>query len=342
MIEDGLTPKQLSKDHFEIPSSKGDTTYTVFKYAHKWQCTCPDHQFRHVSCKHIHAVTLWQRLTDKIQEEQEKKIVAQSGLANEITTCKFCGSADIIRYGKANDKQVYKCKVCARKFVPNQGFEKMWFDPKIITTTLDLYFKCVSLRKISDHLRQCHDLEVNHSTVYRWICKYTELIGTYIETLEPDIGRIWHGDEMKIKVKGEWKWLWNMMDEKTRFHLVSMIAETREGEDAKKKFEQSKKVTSKRPNLVVTDGLAGYKKAFNQEFYDHHQTAKHIADVALQSGLNNSIERMHGSIREREKIMRGIKSMETPIFPGNQIYYKFWAKEESLIVRGEISTNIGV
>ena len=128
---------------------------------------------------------------------------------------------------------------------------------------------------------------------------------------------------MKIKVKGEWKWLWNMMDEKTRYQLVSMIAETREGENAEKTFQQSKQVTSKRPSLVVTDGLAGYKQAFRREFYNHHRTTKHIADVALQSGLNNSIERMHGSIREREKVMRGIKSMNTPIFPGNQIYYNF-------------------
>ena len=88
MIEDGLTPKQLSNDHFEIPSSKGDTTYTVSKYAHKWQCTCPDHQFRHVSCKHIHAVNLWQRLTDKLQEGQEKKIVAPpESVASEELTC---------------------------------------------------------------------------------------------------------------------------------------------------------------------------------------------------------------------------------------------------------------
>ena len=323
MIEDGVTPKPLSKDHFEIPSSKGDKTYVVSKYAHKWQCTCPDHQFRHISCKHIYAVTLWQKLTEKIQEEHEKKIAVSQPELEEIITCKFCGSDRIIRYGKANEKQVYKCKVCARKFVPNIGFEKMWHNPKIVVMTLDLYFKGVSLKKISDHLRQCHGLEVDHSTVYRWICKYTDVIGAYIQTLEPEVGRIWHGDEMKIKVKGEWKWLWNMMDEKTRFQLVSMIAETREGENAEKTFQQSKKVTSKRPTLVVTDGLLGYKKAFNQEFYDHHQTTKHIADVALQSGLNNSIERMHGSIREREKVMRGIKSMKTPIFPGNKIYYNF-------------------
>lgn len=30
---------------------------------------------------------------------------------------------------------------------------------------------------------------------------------------------------------------------------------------------------------------------------------------------------MHGSIREREKVMRGLKAEDTPIIPMNQIYY---------------------
>jgi putative transposase len=74
---------------------------------------------------------------------------------------------------------------------------------------------------------------------------------------------------------------------------------------------------------MVTDGLASYKRAFNSEFYDHHQSCKHIADVGLQESLNNVLERMHGSIREREKVMRGIKIDDTPIIPMNQIYYNF-------------------
>jgi transposase-like protein len=59
----------------------------------------------------------------------------------ESLACKFCGSTDIIKYGKDNNKQNYMCKVCARKFVLNQGFEGMWYKPEIIATTLDLYFK---------------------------------------------------------------------------------------------------------------------------------------------------------------------------------------------------------
>ena len=103
------------------------------------------------------------------------------------------------------------------------------------------------------------------------------------------------------------------MDEKTRFHLVSMITKTRETQDAKKVFRQSKKAGNKKPRVMVTDGLHSYKGAFKKELYDHHQSCKHVADVALQESLNNVLERMHGSIREREKVVRGLKVDETPI-----------------------------
>ena len=222
------------------------------------------------------------------------------------------------------------CKSCARKFVLNQGFEGMCYDPRIVATTLDLYFKGVSLRKISDHLGQFYGLKIDHSTIHRWISKYTDIIEAYVASLEPDLGNVWHTDEMKMKIGGEWRWLWNVMDERTRFQLVSVITKTREIQDAKKAFRKSKEVGGKKPMLMVTDGLNSYKKAFNSEFYDHHQSSKHVADVGLQESLNNVLERMHGSIREREKVMRGIKVDDTPIIPMNQIYYNFIRPHQGL------------
>ena len=76
----------------------------------------------------------------------------------------------------------------------------MKYDPRIVTTTLDLYFKDVSLRKIADHLKQCYSLDIDHSTVYRWISKYTEIIEAYVATLEPELGDIWHTDEMRSRL----------------------------------------------------------------------------------------------------------------------------------------------
>ena len=323
MIENGVEPKQLSQNRFEIPSQSKDLNYIVTCYANSWSCTCPDHQFRHVTCKHIHAVLLWQKLSKKLEEDNKGKSICVPYVKTDFA-CKFCGSQKIIKYGWKSNKQVYKCKDCARKFVMNQGFEGLCYDPRIVATTLDLYFKGVSLRKIEDHLKQFYGLKADHSTIWRWIEKYTSIIESYVATLEPELGNVWHTDEMKLKVKGDWHWLWNVMDERTRFQLVSVITKTREVGDARKAFKKSKEVSGgEKPLLMVTDGLASYRKAFNSEFYDHHQSCKHVADVGLQESLNNILERMHGSIREREKVMRGLKVDDTPILPMNQIYYNF-------------------
>ena len=329
IIENGIEPKQLTHNSFEIPSQSKDLNYIVTCYANSWRCTCPDYQFRHVTCKHIHAVTLWQKLSRKLEEDHKKEFTYGASFSSGIA-CKFCGSSDVIKYGKKNGRQNFMCKSCARKFVLNQGFEGMCYDPRIVATTLDLYFKGVSLRKISDHLGQFYGLKIDHSTIHRWISKYTDIIEAYVASLEPDLGNVWHTDEMKMKIGGEWRWLWNVMDERTRFQLVSVITKTREIQDAKKAFRKSKEVGGKKPMLMVTDGLNSYKKAFNSEFYDHHQSSKHVADVGLQESLNNVLERMHGSIREREKVMRGIKVDDTPIIPMNQIYYNFIRPHQGL------------
>ncbi|RLG17762.1 MAG: hypothetical protein DRO65_04590 [Candidatus Altiarchaeales archaeon] len=51
-----------------------------------------------------------------------------------------------------------RSKFTSAKIVNNGDFLKLKYDPRIITLTLDLYFKGVSLRKISDHLKQFYNL----------------------------------------------------------------------------------------------------------------------------------------------------------------------------------------
>ena len=35
------------------------------------------------------------------------------------------------------------------------------------------------------------------------------------------------------------------------------------------------------------------------------------------------MERMNGEMRDREKVIRGVKSMQSPIFKGSQIFHNF-------------------
>ena len=45
---------------------------------------------------------------------------------------------------------------------------------------------------------------------------------------------------------------------------------------------------------------------------------------------NNQVERLHGSIRDREKTMRGLKVDTTPIIEGHRLYYNFIKPHEAL------------
>ena len=120
------------------------------------------------------------------------------------------------------------------------------------------------------------------------------------------------------------------MDEKTRFQLVSVLTKTRGRQDAKKVFKEAKKVAGKRPRIMVTDGLQSYKKAFKDVFFDYKRYSHHVADAGLEESLNNSLERLNGTVREREKVMRGLKEDHTPIIPMNKIYYNFIRPHQGL------------
>ncbi|MGQ9759143.1 MAG: IS6 family transposase [Candidatus Methanomethylicaceae archaeon] len=250
---------------------------------------------------------------------------------DESSRCKYCGSYEVIRYGsrfnKTGRKQVFKCKDCGRRYVTEDGFAGMKADSKMITSALDLYFKGISLRKVVDHLEQFYSVKVYHSTVLRWIQKYAELINMYVEDFKPELSGIWHTDEMMIKTGGKWSWLWHVMDAETRFLLANLISKTREIKDARRLFQEAKKIARMKPDALATDGLRAYEDAFKKEFFTSKKPrTEHMRLARLGDKVNqNVIERLHGTVRERDKVMRGLKGEETGkiIVDGLKNYYNF-------------------
>jgi hypothetical protein len=50
--------------------------------------------------------------------------------------------------------------------------------------------------------------------------------------------------------------------------------------------------------------------------------AVHVAGVGLQGRLNNNrMERYHGTLKERTKVMRALKTTDTSVLDGQRIYY---------------------
>lgn len=326
IIANGTPITQLDEDTFLVPSQTRNAKYLVRREGENWSCECPDHQFRLVQCKHIYATQLWLALKTKIQT---KTVQVESP---EIPECKFCKSPNVIRYGKKGRKQAYHCGNCNRTFVVDDLFRRLKFDPQVIASTLDLYFKGVSLRKISDHLQQQYGINVNYSTISLWMNRYVKIMGEYVSKVNPELSGIFHADEMKVRVAGEWRWLWSMMDRDSRFILASQISEKREVEDAQRLFAKAKGMMSAKPGQVITDGLQAYKRAFNKEFYTMKgPRTEHVSHIRLAGDMNNNIiERLNGTRRERDKVLRGMKTDETPIREGFDIYYNYIRPHQGL------------
>lgn len=172
-------------------------------------------------------------------------------------------------------------------------------------------------------------------TIENWIKKYTEIMKTYADNLKPNVSQTWRADEVYVKVRGDMKYLFALIDDETRYWIAQEVADSKHIHDARQIFHDAKVIADKRPETLITDGLPAYHKAFNEEFYTNNKPqSQHINAIKL-SGIgntanNNKMERINGEIKDREKVMRGLKIKETPILQGMQIYHNFIKPHEGL------------
>jgi transposase-like protein len=322
---------RLDDRFYRVASQSSDRMYDVVKSKESsgWLCSCPDFQYRHVLCKHIWAV----QFSLKIREQVATRVIEP---ITGIELCLFCKSEKIIkkglRHNKYGDIQRFKCLACGKYFVVNFGFERMKRSPQGITTAMQLYFSGESLRNTARSLRLL-GVQVSHKTVYNWITKYTALMEKYLDKITPQVSDTWATDELFLKVKGNLKYLYAMMDEQTRFWIAQEVAETKYTADVRPLFQAAKAIAGKTPRTLVSDGAANFHEAYNQEFrtLKLDTRTEHIRHIRLQGDYNNNkMERMNGEIRDRERCMRTLERSDTPILSGMRIYHNFIKPHQAL------------
>jgi len=320
--------KRIDDSNYEVLSQSGNGSYLVSQVEGEWICDCPDHRFRKVKCKHAWAV----ELSLKMREQVSENLVIQP--LNSLT-CVSCGSDQIVknarRHNKYGDIQRYLCKTCGKRFSVNIGFEKMKASPQVITSAMQLYFTGESLRNVQKFFK-LQGVNISHVAIYKWIRKYIRLMETYLEKIKPKVSDTWRADELYLKIKGNMKYLFAIMDDETRYWIAQEVAETKYKHDARKLFQLAKKVTGKKPLTLITDGLPAYQDAYTKEFWTLRKPrTKHIRHIKIRGDHNNNkMERLNGEIRDREKVMRGLKKEDTPILKGYQIFHNFIREHEGL------------
>ena len=320
---------RLEERFYKVASQSGQGMYRVTKRLKGgWLCTCPDFEFRNVVCKHIWAV----QISLTVRKEVEARVIEPIS----FEACIYCRSENIIKWGvrhnKYGDIQKFCCKACGKFFTVNLGFEKMKHNPQGITAAMQLYFSGESLRNTARSLHMI-GVEVSPRTILSWIGKYSGLMEKYLAKIQPQLSDTWRADEMFLKMKGNLKYLYALMDDQTRFWIAQEVANTKYTADVRPLLELGKAVAGKKPKTFITDGAANFHEAYMQEFWTKglDTRTEHIRHIRLQGDRNNNrMERFNGELRQREKVMRTLKRTDSPILSGYQIYHNYIRPHEAL------------
>jgi putative transposase len=322
---------------FNVPSQADKSvSYQVKAFGEEWVCSCPDFENRAdtiQACKHIHAVRFWVAAQVELAQKPKPKV-----FSDDAVQCAKCGSIRVVRYGTSAGKQTFKCNDCQARF--REGLIKgAKYSPEMVSLTLDLYFSGMSLRKIARTVNEQYGLSLGATSIYRWIQRYVPIVSEYVNSLTPQLSETWHADELFVKMKGGEKvgraegmaYLWNVMDRKTRFLLASRLSKYRNDTGGIPAFKQAiANAHGSKPEQVVADGLHAYRDSVKFSFGQDGPKLIANAGVRKRHSNNNRIERLNGTLRERVKVQRGWKSMQTPIAEGLRIHYNFVKPHEAL------------
>jgi transposase-like protein len=265
-------------------------------------------------------------------------------------SCPSCSSNKIKKDGKRKTKnrgviQRYKCKDCRLRFVLDDGFYRMRNHEKKVTLCMDLYYNGMSFRKIQEHLKAFYPKNCHYSTAYRWIVKYAQMISNLTDNLPIKSGQEIQVDEMEYhrrqvhKKKGVSKdWFIDSIDVQTRFMVNSKYFKSRGQVEIKEVLAKVKYKTEGYVTTVTTDGYTSYEKVVKKTWgYNNKKCRYNVfhkkVTASKGEGFNLFIERLHNSIRERTKTMRGFHGCiesASAIMKGYEIYYNFIRKHQAI------------
>lgn len=258
-----------------------------------------------------------------------QRVVNRYVLAEDFK-CKYCGSQNLWLYGKYKEQQLFYCRDCKRKFTGNSALPKMRSAVTCVGDALHSYFSGMSLNEVKQNLEQQYNESPSVSTIYRWLDRFIKEAKHKVRDTKPNVGDTWIADETVIKIDRKKYWLFDCIDAKTRFLLASHLSPNRGTREARALMDKAAERADKTPKVVMTDKLAAYLDGIELAYgadAEHRQGSPF--DVQTNTNL---IERFQGTLKDRTKVLRGLKKVDTAkrFIEGFLIHYNYFRPHISL------------
>ena len=150
-------------------------------------------------------------------------------------------------------------------------------------------------------------IRLAHTTILRWLQRYTPELEKRWKRYARPVGGSWRMDETRVKVRGEWVYLYRAVDKAGK--TVDFLLSQQRDVNAAKAFLRKAMNGQRVPIKVTLDAYAASHRAV-ADLKDDGELPKRVV-VRSSKYLNNLIEQDHRRIKQQLRPMLGLKSFET-------------------------------
>lgn len=159
----------------------------------------------------------------------------------------------------------------------------------------------ISYRQLEEMMKE-RGVEVDHSSLNRWVLKYTPQLEKAFRQRKHTVGSSWRMDETYINVKGKWEYLYRTVDKSGA--TGDFLLTAKRDRKAAMRIQRKAIKQNGRPAKITIDKSGANAAAVNG------YNAEVAANIELRQikYLNNIVEQDHRAVKRMTRPMLGFKS----------------------------------
>ena len=162
----------------------------------------------------------------------------------------------------------------------------------------------ISYRQLEEMMQE-RGVEVDHSTLNRWVVKYVPLLDEQFRARKRPVGSSWRMDETYVRIKGVWKYLYRAVDKEGA--TVDFLLTAKRDRKAALRFLRKAIGQNGKPEKITID-KSGANTAAIESYNKDHEAGIEIRQVKY---LNNVVEQDHRAVKRLVRPMLGFKSFRS-------------------------------
>jgi putative transposase len=183
-------------------------------------------------------------------------------------------------------------------------FKGAHFPRDIILTCVRWYVAYPLSTRHVEELMEERGVSVDHSTVKRWVIKYSPQLEEAFHRRKQSVWISWRLDETYLKVKGQWRYLYRAVDKTGQ--TIDFLLTAQRDERAAMRFLTKAIRRHGVPEKITIDGSEANAAAI-RGYNEAHGTAIMIRQVKY---LNNVVEQAHRAVKRITRPRLGFKSFD--------------------------------